>query len=203
MRIFTPFRSHTSPVIIIVSHWLQCMLVIASLLSYSYVQCNCFMQFLQLTKHHDADLVCDRAEWCKSIHIAYPNWDWGLVVFAAASVCTAINLKFQPRLCSPKISFIFYRQMKIWGTSAGKQQELSKMLDEWYCEMYPVIPDLQLILFIHGIHDWWIESFPRCSGLYTYEENMEISSCHLQYTWPRLSLSLNNTLVEVQRTRIW
>ncbi|KAJ6303765.1 hypothetical protein OIU77_017608 [Salix suchowensis] len=63
----------------------------------------------------------------------------------------------------------YLRQMKIWGTSAGKQQELSKMLDEWY----------------------W---------LYTYEENMEISSCHLQYTLPRLSLSLNNTQVEVQRT---
>ncbi|KAH8485287.1 hypothetical protein H0E87_026903, partial [Populus deltoides] len=28
----------------------------------------------------------------------------------------------------------YLRQMKIWGTSAGKQQELSKMLDEWYCE---------------------------------------------------------------------
>lgn len=24
------------------------------------------------------------------------------------------------------------RQMKIWGTSDGKQKELGKMLDEWY-----------------------------------------------------------------------
>jgi hypothetical protein len=40
--------------------------------------------------------------------------------------------------------------MKIWGTSAGKQQELSKMLDEWYCEKYPVIPDAA-----YSFHTWY------------------------------------------------
>jgi hypothetical protein len=28
--------------------------------------------------------------------------------------------------------FFVDRQMKNWGTSANKQRELSKMLDEWY-----------------------------------------------------------------------
>uniref|UniRef100_A0A453AW09 Uncharacterized protein n=1 Tax=Aegilops tauschii subsp. strangulata TaxID=200361 RepID=A0A453AW09_AEGTS len=37
----------------------------------------------------------------------------------------------------------YLRQMKIWGTSASKQKELTKMLDEWYIakfslhSMYP------------------------------------------------------------------
>ncbi|CAK7342904.1 unnamed protein product [Dovyalis caffra] len=34
----------------------------------------------------------------------------------------------------PAYKAYYLRQMKIWGTSAGKQRELSNMLDEWYCE---------------------------------------------------------------------
>lgn len=51
------------------------------------------------------------------------------------------------------------RQMKNWGTSAGKQKELSKMLDEWYIAATFLLREVLMYLCLI-----WL--FPNCRAVY-------------------------------------
>lgn len=55
-----------------------------------------------------------------------------LINWALHMVVGVVVLNTSNAISEINVPECIHRQMKNWGTSASKQKELSKMLDEWY-----------------------------------------------------------------------